>query len=168
MGHALATAATAFEQTLHDLGFSGDEAELGDAVELGTRGALLAVSDLVWKRHLGPLLDCKQVQMMLGGRTRQAVSDLAKRKRLLALPDAKGRLRFSSFQFTSTGRPLPGLADILELLAAADVNPYTMASWFVTPQPALNGESPVDWLRSGRDVSVVVEAARRSASRLGQ
>jgi len=168
MTHALATAATAFEQTLHDLGFSGDEPELGDAAELGKRGALLAVSDVVWKRHLGPMLDCKQVQMMLGGCTRQAISDLAKRKRLLALPDAKGRLRFPSFQFTSTGRPLACLADILELFAMADVNPYTFASWFVTPQPMLAGESPVCWLRSGRDVSVVVEAARRTASRLGQ
>jgi hypothetical protein len=107
MNNVLSTAATAFEQTLHDLGFSGDEAELGDAAEFGRRGALLAVSDVVWRRRLGPLLDSRQVRALLGGTTRQAVSDLAKRGRLLALPDERGRLRFPAFQFSRAGRPLP-------------------------------------------------------------
>jgi hypothetical protein len=168
MNSAIATAATAFEQTLHDLGFSGNEVELGDAEELGRRGALLAVSDIVWRQRLGTLLDSRQVRVLLGGKTRQAVSDLAKRGRLLALPDERGRLRFPAFQFTGAGRPLLALADILAVFAPAEVSPYTVASWFVTPQALLEDASPAHWLAGGRDPGLAIEAARRTAARLSR
>jgi hypothetical protein len=168
MNSALTTAATAFEQALHDLGFSGDEAELGDAAELGRRGALLAVSDVVWRRRLGFMLDSRQVRELLGGTTRQAVSDLAKRGRLLAVPDERRRLRFPAFQFSRPGRPLPGLADILRIFAPAEVSPYTVASWFVTPQALLDDTPPAQWLAEGRDPTLAIEAARRTAARLAQ
>jgi hypothetical protein len=168
MNNALATAATAFGQTLNELGFSGNEAELGDAQELGRRGALLAVSDVIWRRQLGPLLDSRQVRELLGGVTRQAVSDLAKRGRWLALPDSRGRLRFPAFQFTQTGRPLSQLSDILQIFAPAEVSPYTVASWFMTPQSLLDDTTPAQWLGEGRDLKLAIEAARRTAARLGQ
>jgi hypothetical protein len=168
MTPALETAATAFQETLHQLGFSGTEAELGDATALGRRGALLAVSNLVWRRRLGPLLDSHQVRILLNACTRQAISDFVKRHRLLALPDERGRLLFPSFQFSAEGRPVPHLAEIIALFVAAEVTPYTTASWFVTPQSALDGATPAEWLRSGQNVETVVEAARRATARLGQ
>jgi hypothetical protein len=168
MNNALATAATAFEQALYDLGFSGDEAELGDAAELGRRGALLAVSEVVWRRRLGPLLDSRQVRELLGGMTRQAVSDLAKRGRLLALPDERECLRFPAFQFGRVGRPLLGVAEIRRIFAPAEISPYTVASWFVTPQPLLDDTPPAQWLADGRDPTLAIEAARRTAARLAR
>ncbi|MBI4493771.1 MAG: hypothetical protein HY690_13345 [Chloroflexi bacterium] len=168
MAGSLATAATAFEATLQELGFSGVEGELGDPVALGRRAALLVAAEAAWRRHLGPLLDTRQVQELLGVRTRQAVNDLAKRRRLLALPTQKRRLRFPAFQFTGEGRPYPVLPAILDTFAGAVASPHTIASWFVTPQPLLEGETPARWLQQGRDPEAVKEAARRSAARLRQ
>jgi hypothetical protein len=168
MNGTITTAAVEFERALRDLGFSGDEPELGDGAALGRRGALLAVSELIWQRRLGDMFDTKQVQALLSGCTRQAISDFVKRKRLLAVSDAKGRLRFPAFQFMPTGRPFPIVADVLREFSAADVSPYTTAAWFVTPQPLLDGETPAQWLRAGSAGAIVVEAARRSAARLGQ
>lgn len=168
MAGSLAAAAAAFEETLEELGFSEAEEELGDPAELGRRAALLVAADAFWRRHLGPLLDGKQVQRLLGVRTRQAVHDLVRRRRLLGLPAEKGRLAFPAFQFTAAGRPHAALPDILELFAGAVVSPYTVASWFVTPQPLLEGETPAHWLQLGRDPELAREAARRSAARLAQ
>jgi len=132
---ALAEAAKTFEQTLGELGITGDEREV-DPSALGRRAALLAASDLVWHKHLGPLYSSKQVRDVMGRGTRQSVSELAKRGRLLALPEADGRLAFPAFQFTRTGERLPGLERILKVFAGAVETPYTIASWFgVTGYP---------------------------------
>jgi hypothetical protein len=168
MVRASAVAAAAFEETLEDLGFGeADEPEFGDPGRLGRRAALLVAADAVWRRHLGPLLDGKQVQELLGVRTRQAISDLVKRHRLLGLPTQNRRTVFPAFQFVA-GRPHPALPAILSAFAEADVGPYTVASWFVTPQPLLEQETAAAWLRLGRDGERLKEAARRSAARLGQ
>ena len=44
--------------------------------------------------------------------------------------------------------------------------PYTIASWFVTPEALLDGKTPAAWLRARRDPYRAVEAARRYAERL--
>ena len=162
---ALAEAAKTFEQTLGELGITGDEREV-DPSALGRRAALLAASDLVWHKHLGPLYSSKQVRDVMGRGTRQSVSELAKRGRLLALPEADGRLAFPAFQFTRTGERLPGLERILKVFAGAVETPYTIASWFVTPDAALDGKTPAAWLRARRSPEPVVEAATRYAERL--
>ena len=168
MAGSLAAAAAAFEETLEGLGFADAEAELGDPVELGRRAALFVAANAVWQRHLGPLLDGTQVQQRLGVRTRQAVHDLVKRRRLLGLPTPSGRRLYPAFQFSAAGRPYAELSAILDQFAEAVTSPYTLASWFVTPQPLLDGETPARWLQLGRDPEQVKEAARRSAARLGQ
>ncbi|TMM30184.1 MAG: hypothetical protein E6F93_09535 [Actinobacteria bacterium] len=162
---ALAEAAKTFEQTLGELGITGDEREV-DPSALGRRAALLAASDLVWHKHLGPLYSSKQVRDVMGRGTRQSVSELAKRGRLLALPEADGRLAFPAFQFTRTGERLPGLERILKVFAGAVETPYTIASWFVTPESRLAGKRPAAWLRAGRPTEPVLEAATRYAERL--
>jgi len=162
---ALAEAAKTFEQTLDELGITGNESEV-DPSALGRRAALLAASDLVWHNHLGPLYSSKQVRDVMGRGTRQSVSELAKRGRLLALPEADGRLAFPAFQFTSSGERLPELERILETFVGAVETPYTIASWFVTPEPRLRGKTPAAWLRAGRPTEPVLEAATRYAARL--
>lgn len=85
MTKSFATVASAsFESALRDLGLDRERA--GDPMELGRRAALVVAAEMAWNEHLGPLLDAKQVERLLGVRTRQAVSDLRKRGWLLGLP----------------------------------------------------------------------------------
>ncbi len=163
---SLAAAARSFQRTLTELGITGEEEELEDLPALGRRAALLVASDVVWHKHLGPLYTSKQVRELTGRGTRQSVSELVRRHRLLALPQPDGRLAFPAFQFGAGGRRLPGLERVLENFEGAVETPYTVASWLVTPEPLLEGETPVEWLRRGRAEEPVLEAARRYAARL--
>ncbi len=165
----VATAAESFETTLRELGFTRVPPEVGDPAKLGRRAALVAAAEAVWTRHLGPLLDAKQVQALLGVETRQAVSDLRARRRLLGLPKESGRVAYPAFQFGGSGRPFEALPRILEVFEElARVDPWTIASWFVTPQALLAGMTPAAWLAKGEDPDLAVRAARRSAARLGR
>ena len=162
---ALAVAAKTFEQTLGELGITGKEREI-DPSALGRRAALLAASDVVWHKHLGPLYSSKQVRELMGRGTRQSVSELAKRGRLLALSDEEGHLTFPAFQFGRNGQRLPALEQILGIFDGAVETPYTIASWFVTPDRRLEGKTPAAWLRARRRPEPVLEAATRYAERL--
>ena len=162
----LSEAAKSFERTLSQLGITGDEEELEDLSALGRRGALLAASELIWSRHLGPLYTSKQVRDLMGRGTRQSVSDLVKRGRLLALTQPDGRLAFPAFQFSAGGHRVRGLERILEAFAGAAETAYTIASWFVTPESVLEGKTPAEWLRGGGSETTALKAARRYAERL--
>jgi hypothetical protein len=166
MSQAIAAAAAAFEETLEELGLSGSEIEFEDPKGLGRRAALLVAARAVWDRHLGAMLDSRQVQELLGVQTRQAVNDLMKRGRLLGLPVKPRRWAFPSFQFSSSGRPYAVLPDILAAFEGVAATPYTVASWFVSPHPLLASQTPAAWLRSGGDPEVVRQAALRSATRM--
>jgi hypothetical protein len=165
MTAALAAAAKTFEQTLGELGITGREREV-DPSALGRRAALLAASDVVWHKHLGPLYTSRQVREVMGRGTRQSVSELARRGRLLALPEEDGRLAFPAFQFGRTGKRLPALERILEIFDGAVETPYTGASWVVTPEPRLLGSTPAARLRARRPTEPALEAAARYAQRL--
>lgn len=167
MSHA-SVAAKAFERMLQQLEDQEGMPDLGDPDTLGRRAALLATAEAVWGRHLGPLLDAEQVRTLLGVGSRQAVSDLAKRGRLLVLDASGGRKLYPSFQFASNGRPYPEIATVIEIFADAVETAYTIASWFVSPQDRLDRETPASWMRSGREPEPLVEAARRAASQLAQ
>jgi hypothetical protein len=165
MSHA-ALAARAFERTLEELERQENAPDLGDPAALGRRAALLATGEAVWGKHLGPLFDVEQVRALLAVGSRQAVSDLAKRGRLLALDAAGQRKLYPAFQFGPEGRPYPELARVLAIFAGAVETPYTVASWLVSPQDVLTGETPAAWMRSRRDSDRLLEAARRAAAAL--
>lgn len=157
-------AAIAFEETLTELGVDERDPDI-DARALGRRAALLAVAGTVWNRHIGPLLNTKQVAELLGVTTRQAVNDRVRRHRILALPTDERDLAYPAFQFSETGQPHAALTPVLEAFAGARLSAHTISSWFVTPQAALDRERPADWLRAGRDPERLAVAARRSAAR---
>jgi hypothetical protein len=162
-----AAAAKAFEEALGELQISDDNPELQDPKALGRRAALLAVAEMSWREVLGPLFNVEQTQALLKVGSRQAVSDLAKRGRLLALNGSDGRKLYPAFQFGPTGRPYPEVANVLGIFSGIVETPYTIASWFVSPQDLLEGETPVAWLRSRKGSSeILLEAARRSADKL--
>jgi hypothetical protein len=159
----LARASAAFERALSALELPARE--LGDPETLGRRAALLATAGAAWDELLGPLIAARQAQELLGVRSRQAVSDLARRGRLLALPTADGRILFPLSQFGPSGRPLPGVARVLAAFDDAAVSAWTIASWLATPQTDLDGEAPIAALKRGGEVAVA-RAAGRSAARL--
>lgn len=158
-------AAEAFHETLMELGIDEADPELGDPRTLGRRAALLAVASAAWRRHLGPLLNTKQVAELLGVGTRQAVNDRVRRHRILALPTEDRELAYPAFQFGTMGKPYPAIAPVLETFAAAKLSPHTIASWFVTPQAMLDDLTPALWLAEGRGTDHLLAAARRSAAR---
>src|SRR3954471_24785516 len=96
-----------------------------------------ASAEAVWGRHLGPLFDVEQVKALLG--SRQDVSDLAERGRLLVLDASGDRQLYPAFQFGPDGRPYPELASVLAAFEGAIETPYTLASWLVSPQDLLEG-----------------------------
>ncbi len=168
MSRAFAPAADAFEKTLDELRLQGQLSDLGDLRTLGRRAALLAVAGEIWRQHLGPLLDTEQTMSLLQVKSRQAVSDLAHRGRLLMLGGAGDRKLYPAFQFAPNGRPWPDLPAILKIFADVVASPYTTASWLVSPNSSLDDETPIDGMRSGRTGDELLEAARRAASRLAR
>lgn len=161
-----AAAAKAFEETLEELALPDDAPDLQDPEALGRRAALLAASDALWGKVLAPLFDVEQAQAVLKVGSRQAVSDLAKRERILALDGSGGRKLYPGFQFGPNGRPYPEVAEVIRIFAGVVETPYTIASWFVSPQDLLNGETPAAWMRTRRESNLLLEAARRSADKL--
>jgi len=163
---SLDAAAASFKATLRELGLSGDEPELGDASRLGQRAALVAAAGALWQRQLGPLLDMRQAQQLLGVGSRQAVHDLIQRQRLLAVSTQDRRTLIPAFQFADSGRPHAAVPPILRIFAEAKATGWTVASWFTTPSTDLDGETPLDWMRASRDVETVLDAARAAAAPL--
>lgn len=121
-----------------------------------------------WHRHLGRILSRRQVQAVLQLASSADVDALVEQGHLLGLPVAGNELAFPAFQFGADGRAIPVLQAILSAFGEVVASPYTIASWFVTPQPQLRRQTPSAWLRQGKDPELVKEAARRSAARLGQ
>src|SRR2546430_17625691 len=99
---ALAAAAKTFEKTLGELGITGNERGI-DPRALGRRGALLAASDVLWRKHLGPLYSWQQVRDVIGRGTRQSGHQLVRRGRRLGLAQEGGALGFPAFQFGRDG-----------------------------------------------------------------
>ena len=166
MSTALDAAAASFKATLRELGLSGDEPELGDASRLGQRAALVAAAGALWQRQLGPLLDMRQAQQLLGVGSRQAVHDLIQRHRLLAVFTQDRRTLIPSFQFAESGRPHEAIPPILRIFAEAEATGWTVASWFTTPSTDLDGQTPLDWIRTDGDLATVLDAARAAAAPL--
>ncbi|MGH9073620.1 MAG: hypothetical protein ACRDZQ_05825, partial [Acidimicrobiales bacterium] len=162
----------AFGDTLERLGMDS-EAEDTSPEDLGHRAAILVGAGRAWDRHLGPMLGASELAQMLGIGTRQAVHDRARRGGLLALRRGSRQVRFPAFQVIN--RPgsvshtvLPGLGAILEVFDAAGVDAWTVASWFCTPSEVLEAMTPARWLGEQRDPNSALDAAKRSAARLGQ
>jgi hypothetical protein len=131
------------------------------------RAGMLAAAGEVWENELGPLLSSAQVRTLLGDVSRQRVDELLRARRLVGLRDQGGRRRFPAVQFID-GRPQEHLVDAFWRLADAAVSPWTAASWLVAEDDALEGRSPVEWVRERRDPERLALVARRDAARLAQ
>jgi hypothetical protein len=108
----------------------------------------------------------RQAQQFLGVGSRQPVHDLIQRHRLLALSTEDHRTLIPVFQFSEGGRPYEAVPPILRTFADAEATGWTVASWFTTPSPDLEGETPIAWIRASRDLETVLDAARAAAAPL--
>lgn len=116
--------------------------------------------DRAWAKQLGPVYRQPDVARMLG-KSKQAVSA---DKHLLRLTMRNGDIGYPVFQFDGR-RQLPGVGEIVALLAPLVATPWTVASWLTSPQPTLEGARPLDLLADGQ-VEEAVAAAHRLATAL--
>lgn len=112
-----------------------------------------------WERVLGPLLDSRRTSELLGG----SPEDLEPRP--LGLADAAGQLWYPAYQFEA-GKLLEPVVHAVRTVAARTLSPWTAAAWAVAPDTALEGLSPVDWVKKGGDPARLARIARHDAARL--
>ncbi len=91
------------------------------------------------------------------GTTRQTPHDRVLAGSLLAFKE-KGQLWFPQWQFDPLA-PDSVIAGLSKILSQLDLPDFVKCAWFITPSPALDGESPIDVLRRG-DIERVVRLAR--------
>ncbi len=143
-------------------------ADLGTPAEVAKQ-MLAAVPDpSPWSEALGPFYRTPQVRSLLGGVSRQALEDRMRRHTLLGLRTADGVIVYPRFQFDERHAVLAGLAEVLRVLRASGVDDWTLAGWLVARRDGLEGHSPVEWLRGGRDVETLLGAARDAAARFAR
>lgn len=115
-----------------------------------------------WDELVGPFLRSEGVQARLQI-SRQAVAAKAARRRLLRTITADGDHLYPLWQFEGAGL-VPGLAEILPLFPEPQVDGWTLAAWFRTPDPEL-GEPPLAALSRG-ELDRVRAVARTAARAL--
>jgi len=135
----------------------------------GRDGAAAAVAPLIWGELVGERWDTTTTAEFLGV-SRQALHDRVRRGTLLGVP-GRGTTWFPTWEFDLGQRRIrPVVAQILGVFEVAlgdRPDPLVIASWVQSPQSALDGLSPLDWMSSpARDDQAVVTAARRSAAKL--
>jgi Protein of unknown function (DUF2384) len=134
-----------------------DRVDDPDALARETAGRVVDTATS-WEAHLGAFYDVEGVRTLLSRNGRQISKQaVSKRRGLLALTTGSGRVVYPRFQF-SDGAPLPGLDAVLAALPEPLVSRWTVASWLVSPQPALDDERPIDVLREGAVAPVVTAA----------
>jgi hypothetical protein len=79
--------------------------------------------------------------------------------RLIAV-EHHGTLYYPGFQFDSSGKPKPVVADVLRYLGPPTVTPWQQALWFTSANGWLGGRRPVDLLDEQGEA--VVAAAREA------
>ena len=120
-------------------------------------------------RPVGDRWDTSTTAEFLGV-SRQALHDRVRRGTLLGAP-GRGTTWFPTWQFDLGHRQVrPVVAQILHAFEEAfgdRADPLVIASWAQSPQTALDGLSPINWISSAeRDDDAAVVAARRSAAKL--
>jgi hypothetical protein len=104
----------------------------------------------------GGTLDSIQVSTLLGV-SPEAVDALRAAGKLLAADLGRRGHRYPTWQFTDQGVPLPGMEQILAILA--DHPPLAQIRFFLSGSHRLGGKRPLDLLRTG-EIDPVLRAAR--------
>jgi RNA polymerase sigma-70 factor (ECF subfamily) len=121
-----------------------------------------------WNELLGPFYTEDQLAKLLGASSSRAVASLRDQHKLLALKTADGVFVYPTMQFDHYDHVIENLPAVLELLGASGVDDWTLAGWLVSSMPSLEGKSPIEWLREGRDRRPVLALAKGAAERFSR
>ncbi len=110
---------------------------------------------------LSESLTAPEVAKMLGT-SRQTPHDRAKNGTLLAITEGN-MLRFPLWQFDADGSS-GIIAGLPKVLRALNMSAYSKAVWLTRQHVALNGATPLDWLRQGK-VQRVLDIANGAGAR---
>jgi Protein of unknown function (DUF2384) len=114
-------------------------------------------SDREWAAQIGPVLTEVAASRLLG-----RVPDVVRRDpQLLRLRNRDGAVCYPAVQFTGS-RQVPGVGEVV--LALRPLLPLTIASWLTGPNRALDGETPIEALRSGCRARVLTLAKELAGS----
>ena len=115
-----------------------------------------------WNDVIGPVLLTRQVAERMGWGEAQ-VDEAQKDHVLLGCRTRDGVWVYPAFQFKdpNSGELVHGFADAMRVISAAEVDPWAIASWFMTPLRSLGERRPIDILRTGDGTGA--DAVRRAA-----
>lgn len=105
----------------------------------------------------GGAVDSARFGKLLGGIDEQEVEDLREAGEVLAFPVGCGEHLYPLWQVRS-GAPMAGLPEVLGSFGGVADDPWMQATFFLSPEPRLDGRRPLDVLRERR-VRDVAEAA---------
>jgi hypothetical protein len=86
----------------------------------------------------------------------EQVIKMRETKQLLGIPDINHGFLYPAFQFVEDGNVLSGFSEVLEILNCDDI---MKLQWLQTRNITLEGQTPLEILKSG-DVNSVINAAR--------
>ena len=109
---------------------------------------------------IGEVIHTPQMVEMLGI-SRQAVHKAMRCGRVVAVPDGR-RWAYPLWQISDIGTILDGVPAVQARLHGR-VDELRSARWWVRKLGKLDGISPAEWLRTGRDLTRVVAAAEQFA-----
>jgi hypothetical protein len=137
---------------------------LGAAEVLAERVAAVVPAASPWGSTIGPVY--RQASLAdARGHSRQAIADLVKKRRVLALTTSDGHVVIPAFQLDTRLRPLRGLPEVLQILTPDVVDEWMLASWLTAPHASLGGRSVVDYLAAGNKPAKALSVAKAAKQR---
>jgi hypothetical protein len=115
-----------------------------------------------WREYLGEYLDETETLQLLDIDDPRALKKLVAKHVILAVPTTRG-IAYPKFQFVG-GELNPTISRVIQIFSGVVVTPYTTASWLRGVR--FGDKSVAEWIESGEDPRVVIQAAEDSASRL--
>jgi hypothetical protein len=92
------------------------------------------------------------------GETIRSLNDLRQAGQILAWPDSEGEWRYPIWQLDAKRKVLPGLRECMKALETS--SQWEPLIFFLSPRESLDGQRPLDLLRSGR-IDKAIAAAER-------
>ena len=119
-----------------------------------------------WEDHIGSRIGHADV-LKLTGWSKQALSQAVRGHRVLAGDRRRLHLLLAGFDDQSPARPLAGIKDALQPWASVDPRGWAAASWLMSRQPELGGQTPRDALVAGHQEEVAALADQAAARHAG-
>ncbi|MGH2616572.1 MAG: hypothetical protein ACRDJC_15130 [Thermomicrobiales bacterium] len=115
-----------------------------------------------WRDCLGEYLDASGVRRLLGIDSPKRLDELVAAHEILAVPTALGAA-FPTFQFVG-GEINPTISRVIEIFSTVVATPYSTVSWLRGAR--FEDKNVAEWIESGEDPEIIIQAAEDSAARL--